>query len=340
MRIFPVIAATLALLPFAARADSAADFERIVKTCEAGKEQALACEKAVWDFTDVAKDGKLTVAELSRLARLFGESMDRKMAAQGKPPLGSGGDGSGTFIQGHVNGELSSVPVALLLGPLTAQLLIANFDYNGDGAISRDELYADLPEGRFTAFVEQITESGKQAFGQAAGSMFSLWAQNTLGMQGQEQGQGARPPSPSAPDWKLAPQQPPGDQAALPSAPSAAPPPATGVELVDWVAAFHDQKPRAYYAIDYTLRNTLDKPVQRVDGTIEFQGPDGIGFMSIQIAQGKAIPAGGDMRLGGNYPVSDKQPDQLKLRNLDKQSIRAVLTVERIVFDDNTVQRF
>ena len=107
-----------------------------------------------------------------------------------------------------------------------------------------------------------------------------------------------------------------------------------------WSAAFHAQKPTAYYAIDYTLRNNLGKPVRRVDGVIEFRDPDGTPFMSIQIAEGTDVPAGGIGKFAGNYPVSEAKPAQMRLRNLDKQTVRAVLLLKRVVFADNTTQKF
>lgn len=72
------------LLPLAgARADAVGDFDKIVTTCESGVDKAADCEKAIWAFGDVAKDDKLSVAELSRLARMFGEVMERRQGGAG-----------------------------------------------------------------------------------------------------------------------------------------------------------------------------------------------------------------------------------------------------------------
>ena len=79
----------------------------------------------------------------------------------------------------------NGILIALLFGPSTAELMINHFDYNDDGQISRRELYADLPEGKFTAFVETVSQSGQKAFGEANSSTFAQLVKSVLGANSQ-----------------------------------------------------------------------------------------------------------------------------------------------------------
>jgi len=330
------------LAPPLARADTAGKFTETFTNCLDGKITALQCEKALWDIADVVKDGELTLAELTRLARLSGEAFDRKIKDEIKAgELSPGKPSSGNLAKGRKDVEnVSFLFMAMILGPMTAQALIANFDYDGDGNISRKELYADLPEGKFTAFVAELAESGKQTFGQASQSIFSLWAQNALGA-GDGGGLLGSPKSPKS-GLSLVPKPAPAPKAKsmarAPSAPIGST--VTQLRLVNWSAAFHAQKPTDYYAINYTLQNDFEKEIKQIDGAINFREPGGAPFMSIQVAKGKPIPAGQGISLGGNYPVNAAVPDQMKLRNLSKQNVRAELSVDRVVFADGKIQYF
>jgi hypothetical protein len=151
------------LLPLPVSADPTAEFEKIIEICEASNQAPLKCENDVWKFADITGDGNLSVAEISRMARLFGETLDRTNALSEAKNDGGG------------------ILAALLLGPSAAELVLGHFDYDDDGKVSRKELYTDLPEGKFTAFVETVTKSSQKALGDASNSLFGLWAKSVLG---------------------------------------------------------------------------------------------------------------------------------------------------------------
>jgi len=321
------VLATL-FLPATGFADSADRFTEIFTTCMGGTKNALKCEKDLWAFADVATDGKLTVAELSRLARVGGEALDRKIRADGLESFGSMG---GDQMKMLGNEEAPNMWfLAFFLGPMTADILISNFDYDADGTISRKELYADLPEGKFSALVAEVAESGKQTLGKASSSLFDLWAQNALGLRG-----GKRAPKSLSKLPKTMPKKPKSPEKQLAKAASVA-----RVVLSGWSAAFHAQKPTAYYAIEYTLQNNFKRDVRQIEGTITFRETGGEPFMSIQVAKGDMVARGKSIQLSGNYPINASVPEQMKLRNLDKQNIRAELMVERVVFADKSVRHY
>jgi hypothetical protein len=182
------------LVAWQAIADSTTEFEKIVASCKASHQNALRCERAVWKFADITRDDSLSIAELSRMTRLLGESIDRQNAKTSQ------------------KSDSSGILTALLLGPSAADLLMRHFDYNDDRKVSRKELHADLPEGKFTAFVKNISESGKMSFDVATDSIFGLWAKSTLGLSNISKNSGKpekvkNPPPPEKPlelvDWSL-----------------------------------------------------------------------------------------------------------------------------------------
>jgi len=326
MRIWIFLLIPLAVLSRGAVAnDAAMAFDKIVKLCESGAEQATACEKSVWNFADVAKDDRLTVAELSRLARFFGEAFDRKLA-------------SGAVAARGLPKDMNTLPAALIFGPLSAQLLIANFDYDADGSISRQELYADLPEGKFGSFVERITRSGKQALGQASGSIFSLMAQNALGAANLPRSSARVARAPKA--ATALPVSPPAAQMPRSGGTKVDPGPVPPVTLGGWRAELNTTGTVPFYEIAYTLKNAAAADITRVDGVITFRDPSGTPFMSVHVAKDRGIPARGTARLRGNYPVNTTNVDHMKLRDLAPASIRAELSVQQVVIKDGTVFRF
>jgi len=303
-----------------------------VGLCEAGPAKALECEKAVWAFGDVSKDQMLSLAELSRMARFFGEHFDKqvgKAAAPGQPLP-------------------PTLPAALILGPVAAQLVMANFDYDGDGKISRSELYADLPEGKFSTFVAGLTQTSRQAIGQAAGPLFGMLAQKAITGSGSVGGglKTAKPAMTPQAETTMQAKAAQG-QAMTKPAPAVTPqadphmsskgPP---FDLIHWDSNYALQGKRKLYEIKYTLQSNIAADVKRIDGTLRFKDKAGTPFMAIQLDQTRGVKARATATLGGRYPVNALNPEQLKLRDLPQSEVDVELTVKKVVLADGTVMEF
>ncbi len=110
---------------------------------------------AIWETADVTADGMVSVAEINRLFRIV-----------------AGGIGYGDYVISHndtksnrrdvpaaeppENNELDFVIVASSVGAIATPALIANFDYNSDGMLSRTEILGD------TDFANLVSEVQKQ----------------------------------------------------------------------------------------------------------------------------------------------------------------------------------
>lgn len=107
------------------------------------------CEIELWDFADVSSDGDISAAEITRLVRIFAQKHGENQVA-------------GTDMS---PGE--TLLLSAMLAPMGAQLVISNFDYDGDGKLSRREIYHDLEEGSLREFMEEMGTAGKSAFSKA-----------------------------------------------------------------------------------------------------------------------------------------------------------------------------
>lgn len=120
-------------LPSALRAGPVETLEEVLAKC--GDKGERGCADALWAFIDVTADDRLSLAELTRFFRITSEAASRDQSKPGEP-LAVGG--------------------AFLSGPIAARLVISNYDYDDDGAITKSELYHDLTGAQFNQIlVEQ-----------------------------------------------------------------------------------------------------------------------------------------------------------------------------------------
>ena len=142
------------LAPITVNAAAVDRLSEIIVTCTKVGKDPVQCEKDYWTFVDVTGDGQLTVAEITRAGRIFTEHL-----RQNPPPTTAGQK------VGKTNED--NLLFAMLIGPLAAQLIIANFDYDGDLKVSRKEIYTDLPEGKFESVIDRLALSGNKAIADA-----------------------------------------------------------------------------------------------------------------------------------------------------------------------------
>ena len=156
MRIFVRCAALAGVLAFihpAAGGDPIDDLRTVLDGCEASGDAA--CAAALWSFTDVTGDDRLTAAELTRLLRLMAEWAVIEQARVAA--LAAGLDPAAAPAQD--SDRMGAAAAAFLGAPLAANLVVANFDYDGDGALARGEVFADMDEERFVQMV--VAEAGR-----------------------------------------------------------------------------------------------------------------------------------------------------------------------------------
>lgn len=161
-----------------ARADPARSLGAILDQCAEVRNKG--CAEKLWRFADVTGDGRLTLAELTRFFRTAAEALTSPAAG----PPGTQSPGTPGLALDD-NATAYAVGSAFITGPIAAQLVIANFDYDDDGVISKAELFLDLDEEEFQRLM--IEEARKLP--QRAGGLImrALQAQQQFGGGGEEE---------------------------------------------------------------------------------------------------------------------------------------------------------
>jgi len=140
------------------------DLREILTKCDLQPDQA--CEQLAWNFADVSEDQKLSKAEITRFLRLASMSQATGMA----------------------DAERSAEVVTFFLGPWGAQSVLDNFDFDGDGFLTKAELFRDVGASDIKQFTATIISSSKDALALGgAMAMGQMGQMNSLGTKGRQQ---------------------------------------------------------------------------------------------------------------------------------------------------------
>jgi hypothetical protein len=131
----------------------------------------------------------------------------------------------------------------------------------------------------------------------------------------------------------------------LDSSPTAsATPPATPqenapLELLEWTYSFQ----RGQYeflnkhAITYALKNRTEKAIKLLQGSIVFRDLLGEKILGIRLAQDVKYPPYKTTPTSGFWDVNSWEPAQMRLSEMNHEDVKAELTIDKVVFDDNTI---
>ena len=127
-----------------------AHLKNLTELCD-GKQRTAECTNGFWKIADVTGDGLLSIAEITRCLRIVAGHLayrdyvskfeNYKPTALATPPK---------------NEEGSWVTGAAAIGPFVARYMIANYDYNDDGQLSRREVLHDIAEDLILSSVETL----------------------------------------------------------------------------------------------------------------------------------------------------------------------------------------
>jgi hypothetical protein len=109
------------------------------------------------------------------------------------------------------------------------------------------------------------------------------------------------------------------------------------LELVNWQYQYRPGKDEYQnrHVFSYVLKNRTEKAIKLVEGTIVFA--DLLGQMAIQLIPDVLVPAGNTDWCQGDWEVNHFEPNQQRLASLKHDDVKATLTVQKVVFSDNTV---
>jgi hypothetical protein len=107
--------------------------------------------------------------------------------------------------------------------------------------------------------------------------------------------------------------------------------------LDDWDYQYSEHDSGHYYSIRLKLRNTGTRHIKLLDASVSFADLLDQSLYGINISPDVAIPPGTTYADEGEYRINQFNNEQLRMKNLSKSDIKAVLRVRRIVFSDNSV---
>ena len=153
-------------------------FQRLesrIADCEPATAVQRCVLDAVWGTADISADGNISAAEINRLFRIVaGGTAYRSYVASYREAETN--PRSLPSVKPPENDELDAVVVAGSIGAIVTPGLIANFDYNSDGMLSRTEVLEDTD---FANLVSEVEEQRKRLPRHILEALWR-WKRNTL----------------------------------------------------------------------------------------------------------------------------------------------------------------
>jgi hypothetical protein len=110
------------------------------------------------------------------------------------------------------------------------------------------------------------------------------------------------------------------------------------IELINWNVSFEiGSYNQARYKITYTVKNTSSKGIRLNQSRIIFRDLLGEKVYSIKIDADLKMPAGKNIEGGGYYSANPFIPDEMRLKGMAKENIKAEFFVGKVVFDDGSL---
>ncbi len=159
--------------------------ERKIAACDPTTDVQRCVLDTIWETADVTADGKVSVAEINRLFRIVaGGVAYQTYVADRKSMTARRGFAS---VEPPENHELDFVIVAGSVGAFVTAPLIANFDYDSDGMLSRTEILGDSD---FANLVSEV-ERQRKRFPERLVEAFERWRREMFGTDAQRSGRPA-----------------------------------------------------------------------------------------------------------------------------------------------------
>jgi hypothetical protein len=111
------------------------------------------------------------------------------------------------------------------------------------------------------------------------------------------------------------------------------------LELVSWQYQF---KPGQYailneHLFSYVLRNRSEKAIKLIAGGLTFSDLLGERLIAIKLLPDIKCAAGGTASSSGSWQAGMDDASASRLRTLSHDDIKATLTIQKVVFSDNTI---
>ena len=288
--------------------------ETALQSCK-GKARTGECVDALWSIADIAKDGALSPAEISRVIRLILKSTNETNKDQFQTDTEGGGKNLEEFY-------------GYLLGPLFSYFLFANYDYNADGKLTLQEIGQDLTDKKIVSLLAEFNSVKNNAASKLPTGLLPELFKTT--------------PQKNTPTIKRKNQKPKQKITVATKRKKklvlARLDKRTPLELVSWNAEIQKGDFSQYYKIQYELRNKLGKGIKLIDGKISFYDLLGKRIFRISITRDLHVAPDATVKNSGRYNITFTS--DLRLRDLPKDDVRVKLHIRQLVLEDNSVVKY
>ena len=145
------------------------DLQPLLEVC-GGRDRPVACINGLWDVADVSGDGELSVAEVMRILRIVSGKVAHEAYVE-------------DYREFRANRGLGAVPepneaVVVVgiasVGPVLSHALIANFDYDDNGRLSKAEALNDVAADIVLSSVEELPPEIRSQASKALGFLMQF----------------------------------------------------------------------------------------------------------------------------------------------------------------------
>ena len=287
--------------------------ETALQSCK-GKARTGECVDALWSIADIAKDGALSPAEISRVIRLILKSTNETKKDKFQTDTMTGDKNLEEFY-------------GYLLGPLFTYFLFANYDYNADGKLTLQEIGQDLTDKKIVSLLAEFNSVKNNAASKLPTGLLPELFKTT--------------PQKNTPTIKRKNQKPKQKITVVTKRKKklvlARLDKRTSLELVSWNAEIQKGDFSQYYKIQYELRNKLGKGIKLIDGSISFHDLLDEQIYRIRITKDMHIAPNATVKQSGHYRINKFIAGDLRLRDIPQSDVRAKLHFRRLVIEDNSV---
>ncbi|MFA6596152.1 MAG: hypothetical protein WCS69_00405 [Ignavibacteriaceae bacterium] len=107
--------------------------------------------------------------------------------------------------------------------------------------------------------------------------------------------------------------------------------------LESWSYSVTSDNISSYYAIKLKLKNDYEKGIKLIDATVQFYDLLDSRLFGIKIGPDIIIPAKQLVEENGSYSINQFINEENRMKTMNKEDVKAVLNVKKIVFDDNSI---
>ena len=146
-----------------------AHLQPLLDVCD-GRDRPVACINGFWDVADVSGDGELSVAEITRIFRIIsGKAAHQAYTENYREFQTAGPQGS----RPEPNEAVVVVGTATV-GPVVSHAVIANFDYDDNGRLSKAEALNDVAADIVLSSVEELPPELRSHASKAVGFLMQF----------------------------------------------------------------------------------------------------------------------------------------------------------------------